>query len=173
MLSNGAVEFLYKKCKDVVRNNFWGTQKHYDDQDLTQELFIKVMEALPKYDKERGKFSTFFSRVAYIHLMYLINVNPFYSQLNLSLDNKVKSNTERTFADFIEDNRDVFLEIETRLDMEIYLNKLSGRKRDVLKNILAGFSVQEIAEKFNCSVQNIYNTMYKIRSQFELESQVC
>lgn len=169
-MDNQLINYLYEKCQMMVKKFCFDEQKHFDHQDLSQEIFIKMIESFDKYQPEKSQLTTYAGKVIYNHLNYLLCRNPFYSKYTQSLDVSVDNgeDTSQTLVEFIEDNCDMFNEIDFRMDLERYLNSISGVKKTILERIQEGFNVKEIAEQLNYTVQYVYQQINKMKLELQL-----
>ena len=139
-----------------------------DFEDLVQEGFIGLMNAVKAYDNDFGaSFSTF---------AFLCIDRKILDAVKKSLG---KKQIPKHALVFLEDNFD--LESDKSVNPESVIisqeniailkqriaEKLSDREREVLNLYLSGYSYQGIAEKLKCTLKSVDNAMQRLRKKLK------
>ena len=139
----------------VLNKNF--PSRRFDD-DLKQIGLIALWRAAENYEEGAAKFSTF--AVKYIK-------NAIIKELQKESARKrvLEGDTMQVCLDddFIENvvGRDYIPFM--MLQIKEYKEKLTKRKKDILEMYLAGYSIEEIANKLGCKKTTVYNERNEVR----------
>jgi RNA polymerase sigma-70 factor, ECF subfamily len=122
------------------------TRNREDAMDLSQDVFLKAYQNLPKLD-DPGKFSSWLFRIAH---------NEAYSLLR-----KKKPEDELMHDPMVAGGRDRLLPMELSLTVESALKRLSDDQREaVLLKVYQGFKFEEMAEILDCPVSTVKSRLY-------------
>jgi RNA polymerase sigma-70 factor (ECF subfamily) len=117
-----------------------------DAMDVSQEVFLKAYQNLPKLDDE-SKFSTWLFRIAH---------NEAFSLLR-----RRRPEGEITREPRTSDGAGRLLPIELSLAVESALARLSSEQREaVLLKVYQGFKFDEMAEILDCPVSTVKSRLY-------------
>jgi len=117
-----------------------------DAMDVSQEVFLKAYQNLPKLDDE-SKFSSWLFRIAH---------NEAFSLLR-----RRRPEGEITHEPRTSDGAGRLLPIELSLAVESALDRLSSDQREaVLLKVYQGFKFDEMAEILDCPVSTVKSRLY-------------
>jgi RNA polymerase sigma-70 factor (ECF subfamily) len=140
-------------------NNVYGyvcslVHDEHDAEDVTQQLFAKLVSALPKYEPQAAPFSAWILRVAH-------HVAIDYLRIRQALPcEEVRSAHE--------EDQDV--SHERRCDLRDALEKLPEDQREVVVlRFIIGLSPQEIADRLGRSPDAVYGLTHRGRRSLEAE----
>lgn len=169
MLSEKGEELFYKYqyLIEIYTNKL--ARYNNEKEDLYQQGAIGLIEAIKRFDPEKGKFISYASKYIsgymkqHYNMTNIIGVN----KNNLSTRKQVVNmdNLEEIyFSQEIEEN---YIMVEEKEILYKSIEKLDNRKKLILKMILDGKKVEEIALTLNCSRQAVYKTynqaIYELR----------
>lgn len=159
-----------------------------DDEDAKQELILKLIESFDKFDLENNKNYNLLKHYRYRLTYWLKQFNIEKNGIikrgdSLKINNLFKKNkkilTNKKLYDlqkyknikYMDEMCDNFLEysIENSIINAIHLNKLAERltdeQKDILIGRLKGATLQEIADRYNCTRENIRQHLEKIKKR--------
>jgi RNA polymerase sigma factor (sigma-70 family) len=144
-----------------------------EKEDIKQELLLKCLEVQDQYDKRRGKEVTFFIKVIKNQANLLIR--KYYNKKNevlralkiteiASYKNLDWCNTV-IYSDIDFENRVITIQILNKVK-----DKLEGRSKLILEELMHNSKVKDISEKLGISHNNVSNIIRrKIRPLVDLE----
>ncbi|WP_282926856.1 sigma-70 family RNA polymerase sigma factor [Helcococcus kunzii] len=153
-----------------------------DNEEIEQEAFILMLEAIDKYDITKGAFSTFL----FIYLKNIFRNTQDYNQ-DVSLESPISNSEDDNLnlIDTIEDetSTDKFEEIEQKSENENIRNRLEKILQDEEKQILYQYygigsknietpTYKQLAEKYNCSIEWIRNRLERAKRKIENDKQI-
>lgn len=123
--------------------------------DVTQEIFISVLQSIHRFDDKRASFRTWLYRVATNRLVdYYRSKNYKYRQLAESLEDQD-----------VEDQNDFVLSLEYKEDVEkitLLINQLETVSQEIIRLKLFGdYTLQEIAEMVQAPLSTVKTKYYK------------
>ncbi len=141
-----------------------------DAWDLSQEVFIKAWQALPKFEA-KAKFSTWLYRIAHNVVYDWVRKRKIESsgELNDELFDREKiDSASMTTPSGGEPPDDTLSRNELRVKIETALGKLSEEHREVvvLKDV-QGLSYKEIADVMECSIGTVMSRLYYARQKLQ------
>ena len=141
-----------------------------DAWDLSQEVFIKAWQALPKFEA-KAKFSTWLYRIAHNAVYDWTRKRKIESsgELNDELFDREKiDSASMTTPSGGESPDDTLSRSELRVKIETALGKLSEEHREVvvLKDV-QGLSYKEIADVMECSIGTVMSRLYYARQKLQ------
>lgn len=141
-----------------------------DAWDLSQEVFIKAWQALPKFEA-KAKFSTWLYRIAHNVVYDWVRKRKIESsgELNDELFDREKiDSASMTTPSGGESPDDTLSRNELRVKIETALGKLSEEHREVvvLKDV-QGLSYKEIADVMECSIGTVMSRLYYARQKLQ------
>lgn len=123
--------------------------KHFDKEDLYQELLTKIHSVYPYYNNDKGVLSTYIVVICKHHIITLMQ--PYKSKKKKDVE--IESDYDFTL---ISDNIDYETLYENKMTMQEILDILKTYKhKEVIELILQGESQSDIAKQFNVSRQSI------------------
>lgn len=143
-----AVAGLYNRYFDALyRFCYWQTNKSLDAEDLSQDVMVAMLQALPKFRFE-ASFRNFLYAIA-------------KRKIAAWMQRKYQLSTVR-YEEFIQEigDDDAWLDDENQVKKQHsiaqLLAKLPGREQKVMRlRYLRGFSHAEIAQKLQITVSNV------------------
>lgn len=159
-----------------------------DDEDGRQELILKLIESFDKFDLDSDKNYDLLKYYRHRLIYWLKNYNAEKNGVikrgdSLKINNLFKKDkeilTNKELYDlkkyknikYMDDVCGNFLEytIENSIIDAIHLNKLAERltdkQKDILVGRLKGETLQEIADRYNCTRENIRQYLLKIKKR--------
>ena len=159
-----------------------------NDEDAKQELILKLIESFDKFDLESDKnydlLKYYRYRLTYWFKHYnsektgIIKMNESFKisgilkkDKEVLTDKELRALQKYKNIKYMDDICDNFLEytIENSIINTIHLNKLAERLTDEQKDILAGRlkgeTLQQIADRYNCTRENIRQHLEKIKKR--------
>ena len=159
-----------------------------NDEDGNQELILKLIESFDKFDLESDKNYDLLKYYRYRLIYWLKTYNSEKTGIikrkkssNISnilkKDKEILTNKELCVLQkyknikYMDDICDNFLEysIENSIIDAIHLNKLAERltdeQKDILIGRLKGETLQQIADRYNCTRENIRQHLEKIKKR--------
>lgn len=123
--------------------------------DVTQEIFISVLQSIYRFDEKRASFRTWLYRVATNRLVdYYRSKNYKYNQLVEPLEDQD-----------IQDQNDFILSLEYKEDLEritLLVNQLDSSSQQIIRLKLFGeYTLQEIAEMVQAPLSTVKTKYYK------------
>jgi RNA polymerase sigma-70 factor (ECF subfamily) len=144
---------LYGYVRSIVRND-------HEAEDVTQQVFAKLMTSLVKYDDRGIPFSAWLLRMA----------------RNVAIDHLRANRTIPTDVQFERDGEDEGVDLERSLTVRAALSNLTQDQRDVvILRHVAGLSPGEIADRMGRTEGSIHALHHRGRRalQRELEGLSC
>jgi RNA polymerase sigma-70 factor (ECF subfamily) len=144
---------LYGYVRSIVRND-------HEAEDVTQQVFAKLMTSLVKYDDRGIPFSAWLLRMA----------------RNVAIDHLRANRMIPTDSDLDRDGEDEGVDLERSLTVRAALSTLTEDQRDVvILRHVAGLSPGEIADRMGRTEGSIHALHHRGRRalQRELESLSC
>jgi RNA polymerase sigma-70 factor (ECF subfamily) len=141
-----------------------------DAWDLSQEVFIKAWQALPKFEA-KARFSTWLYRIAHNAVYDWTRKRKLESvgELNDEIFDRERIDSSSFTTPSGGDSPDaVMAHGELRVKIEIALGKLSPEHREVvlLKDV-QGLSYKEIAEVMACSLGTVMSRLFYARQKLQ------
>lgn len=165
-----AWEMLYRQYKDFVLYCLHQLKVDSQDiEDLSQGIFLKLTHKLVQYNREKGKFRSWFrTLITNEYLGYLkkntrrvTREHKTYELEELTKEGR-ESEIERTIKKEWEDY--VYREAIKRLEQT-----LRGKAVETFKLTIQGLSVEEIAEKQNIKASSVYTLRKRAQEMLTLE----
>ncbi|MGE9269085.1 MAG: RNA polymerase sigma factor [Verrucomicrobiales bacterium] len=154
---------VYAMVRKMVKNDA-------DAWDLSQEIFIKVWKALPKFEA-RARFSTWLYRVSHNVVYDWLRKRKIEAEgeLDDQLLNRDQIATGATTMPTGDQRPDEALEqSELRLKIEAALEKISPSHREViLLREVQGMDYKEIADAVDCSLGTVMSRLYYARKKLQ------
>ncbi|KRG15688.1 RNA polymerase sigma-70 factor [Virgibacillus soli] len=131
--------------------------------DLTQEIFISVLQSIHRFDGQRASFRTWLYRVATNRIVdYYRSKNYKYRQLAESLDDQD-----------VKDQNDFILSLEYKEDVEritMLVNQLETVSQEIIRLKLFGeYTLQEIAKIVQAPLSTVKTKYYKALKEIKKE----
>ncbi len=150
-----ALDTLVKEHQDSVFRICLGyLQNEHDAADITQEVFIKVLEKIDQY-KGESKISTWIIRIA-------INLS-----LNFLRDNKKRLlHGELTDENMVDNDNGQFQSAETRKMLRKSIYGLPEKQRKVfILNYYLDLSYQEISNLTGFTISSVESLLFRARQK--------
>lgn len=165
MKSDEMAQLVYRYTRNIRIKASKLKNSGVESDDLLQEGFLGLLDAIRSYRPERGGFAGFADVCINNRMMSAVNKaekNPQTSDEDFDFE---KLSDEHTCAeDYVilkERNGELYAKLETLL---------SKREFEVLRLYLAGFSYKEIAERLNITGKSVDNSLS--RAKFKLKSRL-
>ena len=154
---------IYAMIRNMVKNDA-------DAWDLSQDVFIKAWQALPRFEA-RARFSTWLFRISHNVVYDWVRKRKIESagELNDEIFNREKiDSSARTAPAFVEAPDDALSNAELREKIEAALAKLSVDHREavILKDV-QGLSYKEIADVTECSIGTVMSRLFYARQKLQ------
>lgn len=148
MLSEKGEELFYKYLflVEIYSNKLARYTGEKDD--LYQQGVIGLLEAIKRYDADRGEFAGYALKYITGYMkkdMYAKKVSTIY----------VEDEESQDYFSAVEANA---LGFEQKEELYQHIKKLSNRQKIIIKLFLADKSMAEIAKTLNCSRQYVYKS---------------
>ena len=154
--ANGDIEAfgrLYDIYADrVYRHIYYRTSNVEDARDLTQEVFIKSWEALPKYKRTKTPFLGWLFTISHNRVIDYYRTKKDYAYLNNEI---IMDDRERSPEKLAEDQ---FIQQEVR---RAILQLPEDQQQVILMSFIEGFEYSEIATALKKSEGNIRVIMHR------------
>jgi RNA polymerase sigma-70 factor (ECF subfamily) len=152
----------------MIRNMIY---QEADAWDLSQEVFIKAWNALPRFEA-KARFSTWLYRIAHNVVYDWTRKRRFESvgELNDEIFERERIDSDSlTTPSGGESPDDTMAHGELRAKIEIALGKISPEHREVvlLKDV-QGLSYKEIAEVMACSIGTVMSRLFYARQKLQV-----
>jgi len=146
---------VFRLCRSILRNND-------DAEDATQEVFVRVFEALGQFSG-RGAFGAWLRRLTVNHCLNRTQtVNARVSRASYSIDLMA----ETLPASHEDDPEESFLRAEERARIKTELEYLPPQQRAALgMRLLDGLSYEEIAETMGVPVNSVRSWLHRGRAR--------
>jgi RNA polymerase sigma-70 factor (ECF subfamily) len=127
--------------------------QYQETEDLTQEIFFKTYQSLPKYNKEKASFRTWLYRVASNHTINYLKSSKYRKITSNELDlSYLKSETD------IE--KEIIKQEQMNQIITAMKNVLSEKHQKILAlHYFSNFTVKEISEVMNIPDKTIYKAL--------------
>ncbi len=161
-----AVSDIYRRYVDTVyKFVYYRVGNREEAEDLTSDIFIKMMHALPSFSFD-SKFKTWLLGIAKHTVLDYFRKH--YKNRTLALDDFLNVDLGNALAiqpvfDFDEDQKESE-SITKRLEEKVrsVLSKLPKNYREVLElRFLKGYSIRETAEELGKTISNIKVLQYR------------
>lgn len=156
---------VYAMVQNMIRNDA-------DAWDLSQEVFIKVWKALPRFEA-RAKFSTWLYRVVHnavydwLRKRKVDTVGEFDDSI-LSEGNAAAGSTTTPSRPFRPDEAMEYSELGLQINSA--LATLSSEHREtILLREVQGFDYKEIAKAMDCSLGTVMSRLYYAREKLQTQ----
>lgn len=159
---NELIDDVYKLVVSFLRK-----QVTYYNEDLVQDLVLKIYERFDKYDSSKASFPTFvYMNCKNYYIMYLRSKKEFYS-----LDQELDESDNVTMVDTVLDEDDLPLVKLLNNERKEYVSYIYKNVcSPLLKDYLNGMSQPELAKKYNMWQPNvsrsIKNELKKLRETY-------
>ncbi len=176
--SEDAKDELYKKYsalihKEINRFKAKAISLGIEYSDLMQEALLGFMSAVNTYDETNDvKFITYATMCIRRKLLNYIEKNA--SIKNQTMNNALSLDDENTSLRFIKDSNEkeplnsvIYNELINEINEKIAV--LNEKERTILEYAISGLKAEEIAEKMNLPVKQVYNTLYRARKKIKSE----
>ena len=132
--------------------------KGIKDEDSHAEAVLYVCENIGKYERNKGQFSTFIyllinNMVEKKNQSKLYNKRKIHSEYMYSLDYKTNENFD--LKEMIPDSHNNIDDFEIEESIRNIKNKLTENELIMFDLLLMGYKQKEVAERLNCTPQNI------------------
>ncbi len=153
----------YAMIRNMVKNDA-------DAWDLSQDVFIKAWQALPRFEA-RARFSTWLFRISHNVVYDWVRKRKIESagELNDEIFDRDKIDlAARTAPAFVESPDDALSNTELREKISEALAKLSPEHREavILKDV-QGLSYKEIAEVMECTMGTVMSRLFYARQKLQ------
>lgn len=159
------VEQNHNLIYDFAKRKNLNIDEYYDI------LAIALCKAAQTYNNKKGEFSTIANTCMNNDLVtYYRHINKIGSiseELIISGDKEVNNGENVIVFDTIADNFNLSNEVIDSLSVLHLMNLLTDKEKLVADCIINGLKQKEIAKKLNCTQQNIYHIIIRIRKKFE------
>jgi RNA polymerase sigma-70 factor (ECF subfamily) len=159
-----AFRMFVDRYQEIVLNTCNGFVHNSDDaKDLTQEVFLKVYDAIDKFRGD-AKLSTWIYRISVNKSLNFLRANKKNRMIN-NLDSVVFSNNSALAVESDSDERDSFLD-QLRRSKILYaaINGLSKNQKIAFSlNKLDEISYNEIAEIMNISLPAVESLIHRAK----------
>ena len=155
------IPLVYKFCNDYEIYNM-------DKEDYAQSLIETVCEVIPKYNKERGKLSTFlYNCIRNEYKTIIKSLNRKHNTLPegyafLYLDG-TDYQSEINLADIIEDTSEDGYDIMVRYIKEEISKKYGKSYAEIFEMRAMGDTLSEISERFGITKQGVSARLNKMK----------
>ncbi|ERJ11999.1 RNA polymerase sigma factor [Haloplasma contractile] len=150
---NQIFAFMYKQIND-----------EHQSQDLTQEVFIKILKAINKYDSKKASFRTYLYRVAKNHI-----TNYFKSKLHKTRVVEDEYNPEQDFTPYDLDIEGQMVINEQSEVMKTLILKLPEDQQQVIRlRYYAELSLKEIASVQEVSLSTVKSRLYQSQEKLRV-----
>ena len=153
------VRALRRKMDLMIQNTYYQFSVDWDKEDFQQDVMIKFLKCLPKYDPTRGGFFAWVNKL--VHSVYLDH-------------NRSKENCPETIPAFgLDDEENEYSLIDLAFtsnsaEQEFFLSELDDcysecmemlpdQQRRAIELAFAGIKSAEIAKILNCSSHDVSN----------------
>ena len=154
---------VYAMVQNLVKNEA-------DAWDLSQEVFLKVWRALPKFES-RSKFTTWLYRITHnvVYDWMRRRKTEAAGELDDNLLDRERIAAGALAAPAVADRPDEALDrSETRRRIEEALSKISPDHREViLLREVQGLEYKEIAEVLDCSIGTVMSRLFYARKKLQ------
>ena len=138
-------------------------------EDLAQSILGELVTQLPKYNRESGKFRSWFAQIVKNKAVYYYRRNGAYSRKvnrfkELVVD--VSGEAENELENYIEEE---WLNYVTRIAVERVSSSYSNNVMTVFRASLSGKSTKQVAEELNVSEQTVYTYRMRVKQSLKLE----
>lgn len=154
---------IYAMIRNMVKNDA-------DAWDLSQDVFIKAWQALPRFEA-RARFSTWLFRISHNVVYDWVRKRKIESagELNDEIFDRDKIDlAAKTAPSFVESPDDALSNTELREKISVALDKLSPEHREavILKDV-QGLSYKEIAEVMDCTLGTVMSRLFYARQKLQ------
>ena len=133
---------------------------YFRDEDIIQTGMYALCRAAVTYDDTKSKFTTYAGRSICNEINdELSKRKKHYTTYSLDYPVFDADGNEDSFGDFQVGDEDV-----DWVDTDKFLSKLTPKEIEIYKLRESGFSAMDIAQKFGCSRESIYQKLRKMRA---------
>ena len=157
--------------KDIFHMVYYRTSSHVDAEDLTQDIFIKMIKSLPKL-KEINRFRPWLFRIAlncvrdFHRKKYFLD---FFSSTNE--EDKEKEGIEKDIFDNSSNPERLLMQKEFWSQFNRFKDNLSKWEKEVfMLRFIDNLGIREIAEILNKSESSIKTHLYRAIKKFKQDS---
>lgn len=154
---------IYAMIRNMVKNDA-------DAWDLSQDVFIKAWQALPRFEA-RARFSTWLFRISHNVVYDWVRKRKIESagELNDEIFDRDRIDlSAKTAPSFVESPDDALSNTELREKISEALDKLSPEHREavILKDV-QGLSYKEIADVMECTLGTVMSRLFYARQKLQ------
>lgn len=138
-----------------------------DLDDLAQDVMVTLMKNLKTYDKDKGKFRTWFSvMVRNIYFAHIRKLSRKDAVLQQYKEQPIDSYSPDELTGIIKEEWEQFILDSAYRRIE---DTFRGKAIDVFKLTLQGMPLKEIASRLDLSESSVYNLKYRVRKSLITE----
>lgn len=154
----------------VARRYFGGWA---NDEDILQIGRLGLLKAIRSYNAKTTKLSTYATRCIYNEIaQYLTNINREKRKIEYqySLDEAISADNKLTLHTCIADkSTNVEGDICTEIVIQDYVNKLTGRDKEIMQMLVAGDTMTYIGEKLGISRQRVSKVVLSLKEKLKIK----
>ena len=138
-------------------------------EDIIAEGYIGLIKAAQTYDPMKSKFSTYASRcIVNAMRMFIRRANKsFYAEISLETPiGKDDDGGELRLMDILEDERDIFSERETEMDILQFMVHCKQRDRNIMQLRAIGKKMGEIGQILGYSQSYVSRCLTKLKQSY-------